>query len=351
MEGTTCSDHNGTLCNGKGACTVPSCTDGIVDGTETDVDCGGDVCPKCADGKKCNIAMDCADGVCSGTPKTCQAPTCTDGVKNGLETDVDCGGGSYMGGAPCPRCSLGRTCTAASDCVAQSCQGTCVCPMGMTEATIPGASSYCIDATEVTYGQYLTFYNANFPFSTQPPYCSWNNDWTPKSPQITPLAVPVAVNWCQAEAYCRNHTPSLHLCGQVGGGSVPQASFMDPDLDQWFNACSQHGNFSYPYGAAYDPTKCNGSQSVDGGSLGPGLAATWPMCGPMTLLDMSGNVAEWEDSCSGTTGATDTCAIRGGSYLDGAGPLRCDSGQTAGPITKPRNYDNAALDVGFRCCL
>ena len=34
------------------------------------------------------------------------------------------------------------------------------------------------------------------------------------------------------------------------------------------------------------------------------------------LYDMSGNVAEREDPCTGTSGATDSCLQRGGSYLD-----------------------------------
>jgi endoglucanase len=45
-----------------------TCTDGVKNGTETGVDCGGS---------------------CAACPTT---PSCTDGVKNGTETGVDCGG-------------------------------------------------------------------------------------------------------------------------------------------------------------------------------------------------------------------------------------------------------------------
>ena len=54
-------------------CGPPSCTDGIQNGNETGVDCGGPDCPAC--------------------------PTCSDGVQNGDETGVDCGGSSCP---PCP---------------------------------------------------------------------------------------------------------------------------------------------------------------------------------------------------------------------------------------------------------
>jgi hypothetical protein len=51
----------------------PTCTDGVQNGNETGVDCGGPDCPVCP-------------------------PSCTDGVQNGNETGVDCGG------PDCPEC-------------------------------------------------------------------------------------------------------------------------------------------------------------------------------------------------------------------------------------------------------
>jgi hypothetical protein len=40
------------------------CANNVVDGTETDIDCGGAACGKCANGKRCALATDCAgDGV------------------------------------------------------------------------------------------------------------------------------------------------------------------------------------------------------------------------------------------------------------------------------------------------
>ncbi|MDH7448025.1 M43 family zinc metalloprotease [Aquimarina sp. 2201CG14-23] len=50
---------------------VPTCTDGIQNGDETGIDCGGSSCEPCA-----------------------VEPTCTDGIQNGDETGVDCGGSS-----------------------------------------------------------------------------------------------------------------------------------------------------------------------------------------------------------------------------------------------------------------
>lgn len=102
--------HGDTL----GACPPgPTCTDGVKNGTETDIDCGGGTCPPCGTDKACQAARDCASGVC--TNQVCQAATCTDGLMNGSESDIDCGGS-------CPKCVSGKACRGHTDCVSGECQ-------------------------------------------------------------------------------------------------------------------------------------------------------------------------------------------------------------------------------------
>ncbi|MBI2389250.1 MAG: hypothetical protein HYV09_06515 [Deltaproteobacteria bacterium] len=91
---------------------APTCTDGSKNGGETDVDCGGGTCPKCPTGKSCGGVADCESAVC--TSGVCAAATCSDGVKNGTETDVDCGGA-------CPSCEIGKKCSGAGDCATGMC--------------------------------------------------------------------------------------------------------------------------------------------------------------------------------------------------------------------------------------
>jgi|GEM_PF-1200907 len=67
---------------------LATCSDGSLNGQETDVDCGGNCLP-CDTGDDCSVDSDCLSQVCSST---CQAPTCSDGIRNGDETEVDCGG-------------------------------------------------------------------------------------------------------------------------------------------------------------------------------------------------------------------------------------------------------------------
>jgi hypothetical protein len=94
-----------------------TCRDGVRDGEETDVDCGGR-CTRCGDDRGCAVDLDCSSKRC--VAGKCAAPACADGVKNGQESDVDCGG-------TCPGCAPGMFCTKGPDCASGHCglSGTC----------------------------------------------------------------------------------------------------------------------------------------------------------------------------------------------------------------------------------
>jgi formylglycine-generating enzyme required for sulfatase activity len=123
----------------------------------------------------------------------------------------------------------------------------------------------------------------------------------------------------------------------------------DINVSQWMRACTPNGTNVYPYAGAYDGGRCNG---LDYGQGAPyevqapgGTPTTAPSCdgGAPGLWQMSGNVREWVNSCDGSTGASDNCRLRGGSYLDGENDLRCDADDSM-----PR--DAVEPDIGFRCC-
>ena len=105
---------NGT-CN-EGVCTPtpPTCLDGLFNGNESDVDCGGS-CTACSTGMNCANPSDCESMSCSDN--LCVA-SCSDGMLNGSETDVDCGG-------DCDGCAEGQFCGSQSDCNAALCDTTC----------------------------------------------------------------------------------------------------------------------------------------------------------------------------------------------------------------------------------
>src|SRR5262249_43534636 len=106
---TGAQDCTSLVCTG-GVCQAPTCTDGVKNANETDVDCGGPTCTACTAGKSCLAGSDCDSTICTGG--VCQAATCTDGVQNEGETDIDCGGpncvkcawtraGGGFAGTPC----------------------------------------------------------------------------------------------------------------------------------------------------------------------------------------------------------------------------------------------------------
>lgn len=352
--GTDCTSG---VCS-QGICQAPSCNDKVLNGSETDLDCGGLACPPCVSGLKCGVPTDCKSKVC--TQSICQAPSCNDGVQNGTESDVDCSGG-------CTLCGIGYKCTNNGDCASNTCQGgICVCPQGMTIVPIAGGNStkYCIDSVEVTYAQYTKFYNASPNFGNQPAYCLWNQSYTPTGNWPFPpnhANYPVTdVDWCDADAYCRYS--GKHLCGKIGGGANLPADHADKTKSEWFNACTAQGINSYPYGNVPQSVACRGVDmlmagkpagtcNVAGSCLGT-LSEDDPLLascqgGEPGLYQMSGDVAEWENSCDGSVDQNDNCLIRGGSHCDTVSSLACSSGAVG--VSRSRNYKGC--DVGFRCCL
>ncbi|MBN2191506.1 MAG: hypothetical protein JW751_01715 [Polyangiaceae bacterium] len=124
------SDCQSGYCDGT-VCADPGCTDRTLNGHETDLDCGGEDCRvsyPCADGKQCVIAADCRSGVCDDTE--CLAPTCSDGVLNGEETDKDCGGAACRALATPKLCADSKHCDEGADCQSGVCggDGTCTPP-------------------------------------------------------------------------------------------------------------------------------------------------------------------------------------------------------------------------------
>ncbi len=68
---------------------MPTCADRVLNGDESDVDCGGADCAPCAVAKTCRDASDCESQSCDDE---CLAATCSDDILNGTETETDCGG-------------------------------------------------------------------------------------------------------------------------------------------------------------------------------------------------------------------------------------------------------------------
>jgi len=104
---------SGICTNNMCADAAATCSDGQKNGTETDVDCGGS-CTGCAVARACAKGSDCLSGICQNLVCIASAVTCSDGQKNGTETDVDCGGS-------CTGCAVDKVCAKGSDCASGIC--------------------------------------------------------------------------------------------------------------------------------------------------------------------------------------------------------------------------------------
>jgi len=232
---------------------------------------------------------------------------------------------------------------------------------------IPTATGiFCIDRTEVTNAQYAAFLASKPTGGSLPASCAYrvssadfapftdSNDCNQYDPSGMPSWPVACIDWCDAQAYCQ--WAGKHLCGKIGGGTNAPADFVDPAKSEWFTTCSHDGTREFPYGDTFQKGTCAGLQNsnvtrpVQTGSLD---------CqgGYDGVYDMSGNVAEWEDSCSGTSGATDQCLQRGGSYLADLSPypgdtatLRCNSNIAGTPKAATKARSTRDKQIGFRCC-
>ena len=151
----------------------------------------------------------------------------------------------------------------------------------------------------------------------------------------------VSVDYCDAEAYCA--TQGKRLCGRVGGTLNDPGDNANAAASEWYAACSGPTETDYPYGDSASASKCNASGYAPS-DMGPRDVTTMSECegGYGGIFNMSGNVAEWEWSCSSSS-SNATCSTRGGSFYDGPYEVRC-----SGTISRSRQ--DAADDVGFRCC-
>jgi len=129
-DGTACP---GGTCQG-GSCAAPqsapppgpTCSDGIRNGSETDLDCGG-TCPRCADFKSCGSRDDCRGALCQGD--ICRV--CDPAVAGQCGQDA-------VGPCSCQLRSDGqRFCAQASFVLRSTCS---VCPPG-THCVLTGGSS------------------------------------------------------------------------------------------------------------------------------------------------------------------------------------------------------------------
>ncbi len=251
------------------------------------------------------------------------------------------------------------------------------CPAGRgpTMVQIPGpeGGAYCIDSTEVTNAQYSVFLRDTAgDAGGQPTACAWNKTFAvqdqdggppPASCGYDPVSradYPVqCIDWCDARAFCA--WAGKRLCRPIGGthqfAAYSPMDFMvvgDPRFDERKNACTSGGRHPYVYGDNYVAGRCIDSQFDATAPVMSAPGCQSPEVGYAGVFDLLGNVWEFHDACLGDGGASDICAILGGSAID-VNSESCMGIALMPPNLTPsyvlaerRTYTSDLL--GFRCC-
>ncbi len=298
------------------------------------------------------VPGDCRESQCDGAGNIVVVKVSNDAPSDGLECTADyCEGGlakhdPVAQGTPCSTgsCNADGICSECSDdadCELDPCGGV-HCVAGRCRGHMVDRGDYCIGLYEVTNAEYAVFLQGTDP--GQDALCAWNTSYQPLSgaPPLDDHPV-TGVDWCDAAAYCKS--VGKNLCGARADGPVAPALFSDASQDAWFDACSNGGTSLFPYGDGFIDGACNG---VDAGVGAPADVGSFPACqapegAPVAPFDLSGNVWEWEDACAASTGTTDFCRVRGGSFNNVSASLRCDTDYS---IKRGAAYDS----VGIRCC-
>ncbi|MEC9464718.1 MAG: SUMF1/EgtB/PvdO family nonheme iron enzyme [Myxococcota bacterium] len=339
------SDCESLVCSAN-VCAEVSCSDSVTNGSETDIDCGGTACAGCELGGTCNVGADCGSGSCQNG--VCVVSGCNDGMLNGSESDVDCGGTDCIG------CEENGACNSNDDCISNECvSGSCSefkCPTGMTRV---GNRAVCIDNYEASafsnadctgtqYGLATTDdYPAGFPDLVTSEDCGAACDNVTNVEQTTAVyacstagVIPSAnITWYQARRACQNSNKTL--CS------------LNPD---WQRTCDNDQGSAYPYGETYVQGRCNGGFAGDPPSGPTYVTGAMSQCHGQgfasSVYDMSGNVAEWTDSCypnPNNANGPYVCRQAGGAHTHIMSELACN---------QPKSVDNTTSDDlgGFRCC-
>jgi endoglucanase len=152
--------------------------------------------------------------------------SCANGVGDGTETDVDCGGG-------CARCVNGRTCSSSNDCQSGVCTaGRCAPSSGIAtstngllqaslQITTDWGSGYCAALTVINNAFVPTVnYTVNVNINAATTYTTWNGIFSGNTGPVT-ISPAAAFNQIVAPGASDN---SIGFCANravPGSGALP----------------------------------------------------------------------------------------------------------------------------------
>jgi formylglycine-generating enzyme required for sulfatase activity len=228
----------------------------------------------------------------------------------------------------------------------------------------PDGTTFWIDITEVTVGEYTAFLRDHGPVA--------DDDVCPGGPIVLGDCVAnrrahtdadggagpppdagvasnlpqVCVDWCEAKAFCE--WAGKRLCHD--DLRAAQSGLLSSS--ECFAACTE-GKGTSTHDARYGcgASQTCGASTCNGSSGGPqhllavgvktGCAVTSAVEGCL-ISDLSGNASEWTDGCDYNMDGGN-CAVRGGDYESSDSDILCEA-------MKPILRTKVAPTLGFRCC-
>ncbi|MFO0588746.1 MAG: lamin tail domain-containing protein [Polyangiaceae bacterium] len=310
--GTSCSQNGGTTCNGTGSCVSAACNDGVKNGSETDVDCGGS-CAPCALTKACSVNGDCASAACAGNVCVeCLSAAQCPGTDNACQTRTCNSNTCGFNFQPAGTVIASQT---AGDCQENQCNGS-----GSIVSVAKNTDVPADDGNQCT-DDVCSAGAPDHPAKVADTACSQNGgsfcDGTGSC-----VACNTAAQCPGSDTECQTRTCSAHACGfnfQPAGTAVASQTAGD---------CQEN--------------QCNGSGAIVSVAKNTDVPAD------------DGNQCT-DDTCSAgapvhPAKAVDTaCSQSGGSFCDGAGScVACNTAsQCAGTDTECQTRTCAAHACGF----
>jgi len=192
----------------SGKCAAPSPTDGVKNGDESDVDCGGAGAPKCASGKGCSDGPDCASGACSYAKKCVDAPSCV----------------RHFGGDTC-----GSGETGAAGAKHESCCTTIAVADGPDGA-------FTIDKYPVTAGRMRAFIEKTKGdvrgFVTQAKPKGYDESWNDQLPSNMTEALASLGPWNKRGCDVKAQGGRTYAQDPIGGDAAEKSDFSQDVLDE-----------------------------------------------------------------------------------------------------------------------
>ncbi len=255
------------------------------------------------------------------------APECTDGVLDGTEADVDCGGS-------CPACGVGSMCTGPSSCVTGVCAGLCEPASGppswlpiadMPLGRIGAGAALGSDGLVYVYGGDSD--DETTPFTEVDRYDPTSDTWTSAPPLLSPI---------YRMAYGAAGDGAIYSVGgdsQGGGAPTTVVEHFIPGAAQWLAAPPLPGTRGSLAGAV----DANGTIYAIGGGTGSATTneldafsgAGWTTLAPMPTARSNLAAARAGDGTLVAVGGHDEGGVVHYATAEGVRPNRRRVGDAA----------------------